>query len=175
LPVFPPVTCRHKWVIRPVLPRQPASRPQLLRRSFIDPTIRTPMFRTGTSRSSASLPKDLILDLGYSGNHSVGLWGERRSESGATKPSRSEPGSERASARPGLPEHRLQLRCRPSLPMKPCRFKIEKRYSHGLTFLNSFHLVQGDRRRLRRAGSRERGSAGRQPFRLGGWQRALGL
>jgi hypothetical protein len=104
---------------------------------FIDPTIHTPYVQNWHFTIQRQLANNLMLDLGYSGNHSVGLWVNEDINQ----------------ALPNLAGQSLPLTAR--RPDKQFDYidsnygagfssydalqtKLEKRFSGGFTFLNSF-------------------------------------
>ncbi len=104
---------------------------------YIDPTIHTPYVQNWHFTIQRELGKDFLLDLGYSGNHSVGLWVNE----------------DLNQAVPNLAGQILPLTARRPDPAfdyidanygagfssyDALQVKLEKRYSRGFTLLNSF-------------------------------------
>ncbi|HLK65757.1 MAG TPA: TonB-dependent receptor [Bryobacteraceae bacterium] len=104
---------------------------------YIDKTIRTPYVQNWHLTIQRELAKDLLLDVGYVGNHSVGLWVNEDFNQ----------------ALPNLAGQNLPLKVRrPNAQFdyidanfgagfssyEGLQVKLEKRYANGLTFLNSF-------------------------------------
>jgi Carboxypeptidase regulatory-like domain/TonB-dependent Receptor Plug Domain len=104
---------------------------------FIDPTIRTPYVQNWHFTIQRELAKDWLLDVGYAGNHSVGLWvnedlnqalPNQAGQSLPTQARRPDQLFQNIDANYGAgfsSYHALQV-------------KVEKRYSQGFTLLNSF-------------------------------------
>jgi hypothetical protein len=104
---------------------------------YVDPTIRWPYVQNWDFTIQRELSKDVLLDVGYIGNHSVGDWVNE----------------DLNQAMPNLPGQALPLAARRPdqqyayvdsnfsagfSSYDALQVKLEKRYSHGLTILNSF-------------------------------------
>jgi outer membrane receptor protein involved in Fe transport len=104
---------------------------------FIDPTIRTPYVQNWHLTIQRELAKDLILDLGYSGNHSVGLWVNE--DLNQALPNQAGQSLGVNARRPDKAFQNIDSNYGAGFSSyEALQVKIEKRYSHGLTFLNSF-------------------------------------
>ena len=104
---------------------------------YVDKNIRWPYVQNWHFTIQRELAKDLLLDVGYVGNHSVGDWVNE----------------DLNQALPNLAGQALPLKARRPNPLfdymdsnfsagfssyDALQVKLEKRYSHGLTILNSF-------------------------------------
>jgi hypothetical protein len=104
---------------------------------FIDPTIRTPYVQNWHFTIQRELARDLILDLGYSGNHSVGLWVNE--DLNQALPNQAGQSVGVNARRPDQAFQNIDSNYGAGFSSyEALQVKIEKRYSHGLTFLNSF-------------------------------------
>jgi hypothetical protein len=104
---------------------------------FIDPTIHTPYVQNWHFTIQRELAQDLMLDLGYSGNHSVGLWvNEDLNQAVPNKAGQNLPTLAR---RPDAQFQNIDANYGAGFSSyEALQVKLEKRYSHGFTLLNSF-------------------------------------
>jgi len=104
---------------------------------YIDKTIRTPYVQNWHFTVQRELAKDLLIDVGYSGNHSVGLWvNEDLNQALPNKTGQNLPLKVR---RPDAEFDYIDSNFGAGFSSYDgLQVKLEKRYTNGLTFLNSF-------------------------------------
>ena len=104
---------------------------------FIDPTIHTPYVQNWHFTIQRQLAKDWMLDVGYSGNHSVGLWvNEDLNQAVPNKAGQNLPVIAR---RPNTQFQNIDANYGAGFSTyEALQVKIEKHYTHGFTLLNSF-------------------------------------
>ena len=104
---------------------------------YIDKTIRTPYVQNWHFTVQRELAKNLLLDVGYVGNHSVGLWvNEDLNQALPNKAGQNLPLKVR---RPNAQFDYIDANFGAgSSSYEGLQVKVEKRYANGLTFLNSF-------------------------------------
>jgi hypothetical protein len=104
---------------------------------YIDKTIRTPYVQNWHFTIQRELAKDLALDLGYTGNHSVGLWvNEDLNQALPNKTGQNLPLKTR---RPNAKFDYIDANYGAGFSSyQALQVKLKKRYTSGLTLLNSF-------------------------------------
>jgi TonB dependent receptor len=104
---------------------------------YIDPTIRWPYVQNWDFTIQRELTKDMMLDVGYVGNHSVGDWvNEDLNQALPNQPGQSLP---LAARRPDQEFAYIDSNLSAGFSTyEALQVKLEKRFSHGFTFLNSF-------------------------------------
>ncbi len=105
---------------------------------FIDPTIRTPYVQNWHFTIQRELAKkDWLLDVGYAGNHSVGLWvNEDLNQALPNKTGQNLPTQAR---RPDQEFQNIDANYGAGFSTyEALQVKIEKHYTNGFTMLNSF-------------------------------------
>ena len=104
---------------------------------YIDKTIRTPYVQNWHFTLQRELAKDFALDIGYAGNHSVGLWVNE--DLNQALPNQTGKNLPLKARRPNAQFDYIDANYGAGFSTyHALQVKLQKRYSQGLTLLNSF-------------------------------------
>jgi hypothetical protein len=103
---------------------------------YVDPTIRWPYVQNWHLTLQRELARDWLLDLAYVGNHSVGDWVNE--DSNQALPNLASQSLPLKTRRPNAQFDYIDSNFSAGFSYDALQVKLEKRYSQGLTLLNSF-------------------------------------